>query len=120
MAIDPAELEGLDEEGVRALYEDRLQQQQSTASREVSLLWCGHCSGHPAPCRSRSSWLQGAPRAVHRLARSDSTLRCLTCAELHSRISWLHEALLAAVAPPVCLGVLALYPAAPCHAPSSP
>ena len=35
MAIDPAELEGLDEEGVRALYEERLAQQQSTASREV-------------------------------------------------------------------------------------
>ncbi|CAK0783418.1 hypothetical protein CVIRNUC_006617 [Coccomyxa viridis] len=34
VAIDPAELEGLDEEGVRALYEERLQQQQSTASRE--------------------------------------------------------------------------------------
>ena len=35
VAIDPAELEGLDEEGVRALYEERLAQQQSTASREV-------------------------------------------------------------------------------------
>ena len=64
MAIDPAELEGLDEEGVRALYEERLQQQQSTASREVSLLWCGRCSTHPAPCRSRFTWLQGAPRAA--------------------------------------------------------
>ena len=35
VAIDPAELEGLDEEGVRALYDERLAQQQSTASREV-------------------------------------------------------------------------------------
>ena len=33
VAIDPAELEGLDEEGVRALYDERLAQQQSTASR---------------------------------------------------------------------------------------
>ena len=37
VAIDPAELEGLDEEAVRALYEERLAQQQSTASREVTL-----------------------------------------------------------------------------------
>ncbi len=36
VAIDPAELEGLDEEGVRALYDERLAQQQSTASREVT------------------------------------------------------------------------------------
>ena len=38
MAIDPAELEGLDEEAVRALYDERLAQQQSTASREVTRL----------------------------------------------------------------------------------
>ena len=38
VAIDPAELEGLDEEAVRALYDERLAQQQSTASREVTLL----------------------------------------------------------------------------------
>ena len=36
VAIDPAELEGLDEEAVRALYDERLAQQQSTASREVT------------------------------------------------------------------------------------
>ena len=29
VAIDPAELEGLDEEGVRALYEERLAQQRA-------------------------------------------------------------------------------------------
>jgi hypothetical protein len=46
VAIDPAELEGLDEEGVRALYEERLAAQQSTASREVRR------PAHPAlqPC----------------------------------------------------------------------
>ncbi len=38
VAIDPAELEGLDEEAVRALYDERLAQQQSTASREVTFI----------------------------------------------------------------------------------
>ena len=49
---------------MRALYEERLQQQQSTASREVSLLWCGHSCPHTAPCHSRFSWLQGAPHTA--------------------------------------------------------
>ncbi|EIE19194.1 DUF382-domain-containing protein [Coccomyxa subellipsoidea C-169] len=34
VAIDPAELEGLDEAGVRALYEERLSQQRTASSRE--------------------------------------------------------------------------------------
>jgi hypothetical protein len=38
VAIDPAELEGLDEEGIRALYEERLAQQRSASTREVRLL----------------------------------------------------------------------------------
>lgn len=37
VAIDPAELEGLDEAGVRALYEERLAQQRTASSREVPL-----------------------------------------------------------------------------------
>jgi hypothetical protein len=40
VAIDPAELEGLDEEGVRALYEERLAQQRAGApAREVRAPW---------------------------------------------------------------------------------
>ena len=35
VAIDPAELEGLDDAGVRALYEERLAQQRTASSREV-------------------------------------------------------------------------------------
>lgn len=36
MAIDPAELEGLDEDGIKALYEERLAQQRVASSREVT------------------------------------------------------------------------------------
>ena len=50
VAIDPAELEGLDEEGVRALYEERLAAQQSTASREVR--YPAHSAQHPCPACS--------------------------------------------------------------------
>ena len=86
MAIDPAELEGLDEEGVRALYEERLAQQQSTASREVT----------PAalPCPARAPFhalctrLQGAPRAAalpHILQGHPFLLLCpLVCLSLRS------------------------------------
>ncbi len=40
VAIDPAELEGLDEAGVRALYEERLSQQRTASSREVPFCIC--------------------------------------------------------------------------------
>lgn len=55
VAIDPAELEGLDEEGVRALYDERLAQQQSTASREVTQLF-------HSPPYSRAGLLSGLPQ----------------------------------------------------------
>ena len=35
VALDPAELEGLDEAGVRALYEQRLEEQRAAHSREA-------------------------------------------------------------------------------------
>ena len=35
VALDPAELEGLDEVGVRALYEQRLEEQRAAHSREA-------------------------------------------------------------------------------------
>lgn len=37
VAIDPAELEGLDEDGIKALYEERLAQQRLASTREVTL-----------------------------------------------------------------------------------
>jgi hypothetical protein len=37
VALDPAELEGLDEAGVRALYEQRLAEQRAAHSREARL-----------------------------------------------------------------------------------
>ena len=61
VAIDPAELEGLDEEGVRALYEERLAQQQSTASREVSRSALPHLCIIPYIVSGNQ---EGAPRAA--------------------------------------------------------
>ncbi len=40
VALDPAELEGLDEAGVRALYEQRLEEQRAAHSREVRAFSC--------------------------------------------------------------------------------
>ena len=52
VAIDPAELEGLDEEGVRALYEERLAQQRAQApGREVGALAWQSCSRAWGPWR---------------------------------------------------------------------
>ena len=71
VAIDPAELEGLDEEGVRALYEERLAQQQSTASREVIHSVPPHLSTIPSTVQTTGS---GASRSNNPLHPARSSL----------------------------------------------
>lgn len=56
VALDPAELEGLDEAGVRALYEQRLEEQRAAHSREARpALGFKPCSGCK-PCIGGGVW----------------------------------------------------------------